>query len=81
MSAAVLAGLPSGYRVGTADNSFALFPPRLAGKKLRRREIAERYEERAYFRQGPAGKLAAEAPIARIIARDPERTPERGVSA
>jgi hypothetical protein len=56
MIAAVLFDFPSGRRAGGADNSFAFFPLvafvrfRLAGEKLARREIAERDQERAYFR-------------------------------
>jgi hypothetical protein len=54
--AAILGVSPSARRVSVADNSFAFFPLvafvrfRLAGEKLARREIAERDQERAYFR-------------------------------
>jgi hypothetical protein len=81
MSAAVLADLSSGRRAGAADNSFSLFPPRLAGEKLGRRGISKRDQEQTYFRPGPTGKPAGAAPIARIIPRDAERTAEGGVSA
>jgi hypothetical protein len=68
-------------RAGAANNSFAFFLSRLAGEKLGRRGASKRDQEQTYFRPGPTGKPAGGAPIARIVARDAERAPERGVSA